>query len=121
MLRARQAVAMTPENALRALGWIVDPPETPSRPGQPDWDVFARRNGFEAPADHRLLLERYGVAGFGTEAPAGGWLVLLDPFEPAASLVDLSDWDPDRETATRVHREGHGLEAHTLYQVEEGG
>jgi hypothetical protein len=32
-------------------------------------------------------------------------------------LVDA----PDRETATRVHREAHGLEAHTLYQVEEGG
>jgi len=31
-------------------------------------------------------------------------------------LVDA----PDRETATRVHREAHGLEAHTLYQVEEG-
>ena len=32
-------------------------------------------------------------------------------------LVDA----PDRETATRVHREAHGLEAHTLYRVEEGG
>ena len=32
-------------------------------------------------------------------------------------LVDA----PDRDTATRVHREAHGLEAHTLYQVEEGG
>ena len=28
---------------------------------------------------------------------------------------------PDRETAAKVHREAHGLEAHTLYQVEEGG
>ena len=28
---------------------------------------------------------------------------------------------PDQETATRVHREAHGLEAHTLYKVEEGG
>ena len=27
---------------------------------------------------------------------------------------------PDRETATRVHREAHGLEAHTLYQVVQG-
>jgi hypothetical protein len=27
---------------------------------------------------------------------------------------------PDRETATRVHREAHGLEAHTLYEVEQG-
>ena len=32
-------------------------------------------------------------------------------------LVDA----PDRDTATRVHREAHGLEAHTLYQVSEGG
>jgi Nickel responsive protein SCO4226-like len=31
-------------------------------------------------------------------------------------LVDA----PDRETATRVHREAHGLEAHTLYKVEPG-
>lgn len=27
---------------------------------------------------------------------------------------------PDRETATRVHREAHGLEAHTLFKVEQG-
>jgi hypothetical protein len=32
-------------------------------------------------------------------------------------LVDA----PDRETATRVHREAHGLEAHTLFEVESGG
>jgi hypothetical protein len=31
-------------------------------------------------------------------------------------LVDA----PDRETAARVHREAHGLEAHTLYEVEQG-
>ena len=31
-------------------------------------------------------------------------------------LVDA----PDRESATRVHREAHGLEAHTLYEVEQG-
>ena len=31
-------------------------------------------------------------------------------------LVDA----PDRETATKVHREAHGLEAHTLYQVKQG-
>ena len=28
---------------------------------------------------------------------------------------------PDKETATRVHREAHGLEAHTLYEVKPGG
>ncbi len=27
---------------------------------------------------------------------------------------------PDRETATRVHREAHGLEAHTLFEVKQG-
>ena len=31
-------------------------------------------------------------------------------------LVD----SPDKESAARVHREAHGLEAHTLYEVEEG-
>ena len=31
-------------------------------------------------------------------------------------LVDA----PDRETATRVHREAHGLEAHTLHEVSQG-
>ena len=31
-------------------------------------------------------------------------------------LVDA----PDRETATRVHREAHGLEARTLHEVEQG-
>jgi hypothetical protein len=31
-------------------------------------------------------------------------------------LVDA----PDRETAARVHREAHGLEAHTLHEVEQG-
>jgi hypothetical protein len=31
-------------------------------------------------------------------------------------LVDA----PDKMTATRVHREAHGLEAHTLYEVEQG-
>ncbi len=28
---------------------------------------------------------------------------------------------PDKETATRVHREAHGLVAHTLYEVKPGG
>jgi hypothetical protein len=27
---------------------------------------------------------------------------------------------PDRETATQVHREAHGLEAHTLHRVTQG-
>ena len=28
---------------------------------------------------------------------------------------------PDKESAARTHREAHGLEAHTLYEVSEGG
>ena len=31
-------------------------------------------------------------------------------------LVDA----PDKESAARTHREAHGLEAHTLYEVAEG-
>lgn len=31
-------------------------------------------------------------------------------------LVDA----PDKETAARVHRESHGLEAHTLFEVPQG-
>ena len=27
---------------------------------------------------------------------------------------------PDRESAARVHREAHGLEAHTLHEVSQG-
>jgi hypothetical protein len=27
---------------------------------------------------------------------------------------------PDKETAARVHREAHGLEAHDLYEVQQG-
>jgi hypothetical protein len=27
---------------------------------------------------------------------------------------------PDKESAARTHREAHGLEAHTLYEVQEG-
>ena len=39
--------------------------------------------------------------------------------EEAGKVFCLVD-APDRETAARVHREAHGLEAHTLYEVEEG-
>ena len=39
--------------------------------------------------------------------------------EEAGKVFCLVD-APDRETATKVHREAHGLEAHTLYQVEPG-
>jgi len=39
--------------------------------------------------------------------------------EAAGKVFCLVD-APDPETATRVHREAHGLEAHTLYEVEQG-
>jgi hypothetical protein len=39
--------------------------------------------------------------------------------EEAGKVFCLVD-APDRETATRVHREAHGLEAHTLHLVEQG-
>ena len=39
--------------------------------------------------------------------------------EQAGKVFCLVD-APDRETAARVHREAHGLEAHTLFEVEQG-
>ena len=39
--------------------------------------------------------------------------------EEAGKVFCLVD-APDLETATRVHREAHGLEAHTLFEVEQG-
>ncbi len=39
--------------------------------------------------------------------------------EEAGKVFCLVD-APDREAATRVHREAHGLEAHTLHEVTEG-
>ncbi len=39
--------------------------------------------------------------------------------ESAGKVFCLVD-APDRETAVRVHREAHGLEAATLYEVEQG-
>lgn len=39
--------------------------------------------------------------------------------EEAGKVFCLVD-APDRETAARVHREAHGLEAHTLFEVEQG-
>ncbi len=39
--------------------------------------------------------------------------------EEAGKVFCLVD-APDRETATRVHREAHGLEAHTLHEVTQG-
>lgn len=40
--------------------------------------------------------------------------------EAAGKVFCLVD-APDKEAATQVHREAHGLEAHTLYEVQEGG
>jgi hypothetical protein len=39
--------------------------------------------------------------------------------EEAGKVFCLVD-APDRETAAQVHREAHGLEAHTLYEVQQG-
>jgi hypothetical protein len=39
--------------------------------------------------------------------------------EAAGKVFCLVD-APDRETATRVHREAHGLEAQELFEVEQG-
>jgi hypothetical protein len=39
--------------------------------------------------------------------------------EEAGKVFCLVD-APDRETAARVHREAHGLEAHTLHEVTQG-
>ena len=52
--------------------------------------------------------ERYGVRylRYWVDETAGKVFCLVDA--------------PDKETATRVHREAHGLEAHTLYEVEQG-
>jgi hypothetical protein len=84
---------MNSEAAIAALAELAPPPGQPARPAAPDWDRFARENGFRAPADYRLLIERYGVGGFGVEGLAGGWLVLLDPFPDGTSFVELSAWD----------------------------
>ena len=40
--------------------------------------------------------------------------------EAEGKVFGLVD-SPDKETAARVHREAHGLEAHTLYEVKPGG
>jgi hypothetical protein len=39
--------------------------------------------------------------------------------EAAGKVFCLVD-APDKESASRVHREAHGLEAHTLHEVEQG-
>jgi hypothetical protein len=39
--------------------------------------------------------------------------------EAAGKVFCLVD-APDKESAIRVHREAHGLEAHTLFEVEQG-
>lgn len=94
---------MTPEAVLAALTDLVTPPETAIPPHEIDWAAFARQNGFEAPADYRLLVERYGVGGFGTGALPGGWLYLIDPFGTEPTLVEQSEWD---------RRNARGLQRH---------
>jgi hypothetical protein len=86
---------MKPEHAFAALAAVVAAPERPTRPEEASWVDFERQNGFAAPPDYRLLVEHYGVGSFGTSATAalGGWLYLLDPFDPQQSLVDQSSWE----------------------------
>jgi hypothetical protein len=86
---------MTGEAAIAALVELVPPPKRATRPDEIDWAEFERENGFAAPTDYRLLLERYGVGTFGTSATAalGGWLNLVDPFHPEQSLLDQSEWE----------------------------
>jgi hypothetical protein len=88
-----QLAPMTPEAAIAGLTALVVPPERPTRPPQISWAEFERRNGFAAPTDYRLVLERYGVGGFGATELAGGWLYLFDPFDPEQSLVEQSEWE----------------------------
>jgi hypothetical protein len=88
-----QAVRLARDDAVSALAAAVPPPEGRVWPPSIDWSAFEEHNGFAAPADHRRLLERYGVGSFGTGATEHGWLYLLDPFAPATTLVERSDWD----------------------------
>ena len=41
--------------------------------------------------------------------------------DEASSTIFCLVEAPDKESAARTHREAHGLEAHTLYEVQEGG
>ena len=50
----------------------------------------------------------------------GASLRLLRRLDSEAGKVFCFVDAPDRETATRVHREAHGLEAHTLHEVTQG-
>ena len=65
-------------------------------------------------ATSRSPTDRRPDDGCNTVAGAGGTVNGIS--SEVFCLVDA----PDRETATRVHREAHGLEAHTLYKVTQG-
>src|SRR5262245_26500584 len=74
--------------ALDQLANRIPPPDRPVR-ADGDWEVFASRNGFEPPSDYRALIGRYGAGAF------GGWLRLIEPFDPATSFVIASEWRRD--------------------------
>ena len=82
-------------DAVDRLTELISPPSAPVR-GRGDWAEFAIRNGFEAPADYRRLIETYGAGEFGT------FLVrLLEPFHPEQSLVEASEWDRQNVEGSR--------------------
>jgi len=58
-------------------------------------------------------------ADLATQGPYGVDYLRYWVDEEAGKVFCLVD-APDRDTAARVHREAHGLEAQTLYQVEQG-
>lgn len=100
---------MTAEEALAALMALAPPLVPPPAPAG-DWAEFERRNGFPAPPDYQLLVDRYGAGGFGSPDPGGPgpWIVLADPFDPTQSLVDQAAWFINN------HYEGTALFAESL-------
>lgn len=63
------------------------------------------------------LRGRLAATRFIAEPPVSDWRSGV-PIGYLRSL--LSYWRDGFETATRVHREAHGLIAHTMYAVEQG-
>ena len=58
-------------------------------------------------------------ADLATQAPYGVSYLRYWVDEEAGKIFCLVD-APNKESAARVHREAHGLEAHTLYEVKPG-
>ena len=68
-----------------------------------EWRLVAKDRGFRKVITARAVVN---AAGAWVDEEAGKVFCLVDA--------------PDRGTAARVHREAHGLEAHTLHLVEQG-